>query len=200
MTEIHGRYGRPMTCPSCNSFVRDPAAIVTGRGNHVLPLTETELDLAEHVGAVTIAAGALDAAVIALAGVVSGWDVDRALETWGQSGTQLTRLARKRAEGTSTPDQEVLAVLDAYDALYEIRNHLIHSFRVLDEETGRHDRALRMPRSTKKQPLSPSEAAFVERTLGISELIDLWYDIDTLTHDVRKLFIARVTAGGGTSR
>lgn len=200
MTEIRGRSGRPLTCPSCNNFLRDPATIVTGRSNQVLPLTEAELDLAEHVGAVAIAAGALDAAVSALGGVVGGWDVDRALEIWGQSGTQLTRFVRKRAEGASTPDQEVLALLDAYDALYETRNHLIHSFRVLDEETGRHDRALRMPRSTKKQPLSPSQATLVEHRLGISELIDLWYDIDTLTHDVRGLFITRVTAGGGTSR
>lgn len=199
MTEGHDRRGRPLTCPSCNSFLRDPATIITGRNNHVLPLTEAELDLAEHVGAVTIAAGALDAAVIALGGVVGGWDVDRALETWGQSGKQLTLLVRKRAEGKSTPDQEVISILDRYDALYETRNHVIHSFSVLDEDTGRRDRALRMPRSTRRQPLSPPQAMFVERRLGISELIDLWYDIDTLTHDARRLFITRVTAGG-TSR
>lgn len=200
MTEFRDRRGRPLACPSCYALLRDPATIATGGDNRVLPLTEAELDLAEHVGAVIIAAGALDAALIALAGVVDGWDVQHALDAWGQSGLQLSRMVRKRVEGMEAPDQDVLAILDAYDTLYETRNHLVHSFRVPDQESGDHDRALRMPRGTRKLPLSPSQATFVERKLGISELIDLWYAIDELTHDVRRLFIARVTAEGGASR
>lgn len=200
MTDLRDRRGRPLTCPSCNALLRDAATIATGGDNRVLPLTEAELDLAEHVGAVIIAAGALDAALIALAGVVRGWDVQHALDSWGQSGMQLSRMVRKRAEGMPAPDQEVFAILDAYDTLYETRNHVVHSFRVLGQETGVHDRALRMPRSTRKQPLSPSQATFVERKLGISELIDLWYAIDRLTHDIRRLVITRVTAEGGGSR
>lgn len=200
MTDTRDRRGRPLTCPSCNALLRDPATIATGGDNRVLPLTEGELDLAEHVGAVIIAAGALDAALIGLAGVVDGWDAQYALDAWGQSGVQLSRIVRSRAEGMPAPDQEVLAVLDGYDTLYEVRNHVVHSFRVRDHETGGHDRALRMPRSTRKQPLSTSQATFVEHRLGISELIDLWYAIDSLTHDVRRLVVTRITARGGASR
>ena len=193
MTDNRDRRARPWTCPSCDALLRDPATITTGGDHRVLPLTEAELDLAEHVGAVIIAAGALDAALIGLAGVVDGWDAQHALDAWGQSGAQLSRIVRNRTEGMSTPDQEVLAILDMYDTVYESRNHLVHSFRVRDQKTGSHDRALRVPRSTRKEPLSPSQARFVERNLGISELIDLWYAIDTLTHDVRGLFISRVS-------
>ena len=194
MTDTRDRHGRPLTCPSCNALLRDPVAIATDGDNRVLPLTEGELDLAEHVGAVIIAAGALDAALIGLAGVVDGRDAQHALDAWGQSGMQLSRIVRSRAEAMTAPDEKVLAVLDVYDKLYETRNHVVHSFRVRDQETGGHDRALRMPRSTRKRPLSTSQATFVEHKLGISELIDLWYAIDSLTHDVRTLFITRVTA------
>lgn len=200
MTDIEDRRGRPLTCPSCNALLRDPATILTGTDNQVLPLTEAELDLAEHVGAVIIAAGALDAALIALAGVLDGWDVQHALDAWGQSGTQLSGMVRNWSDGIPVPDQEVLAILDTYDELYEARNHVVHSFRALDLETGRHDRALRMPRSTRKRPLTSSNATFVERKLGVSELIDLWYAIDSLTHEIRRLVFKRVTPERDASR
>lgn len=188
-----------MCCPSCHKLLRDPATIVTGRDRRLLPLTDTEIELAEHVGAVIIAAGALDAAVGALSGAIRERDPQRVLAAWGHSGSQLAEILRKQAgqagETTSTPDHEVLTILDRYEKLYEIRNRVVHSFRVLDEGAGRLDQALQMVRGTKKQPPSPPHEMIIERSLGISELIDLWYEIDALTHDARKVFLDRTIDG-----
>jgi hypothetical protein len=52
MSKSRDNIGRPLVCPSCKTFLRDPAASVTDQNGRILPLSETELDLAEHVGAV----------------------------------------------------------------------------------------------------------------------------------------------------
>jgi hypothetical protein len=123
-------------CPTCGREGRTVSvanfAGTTGTGNRVLPLRGLDLELATHVSAATIAAGGLDAAMYALRGMTGAVSLDAINRTWGRSGTEVTRELRKLiTDPVLDADrcEELSDICDRYDALYLVRNKLIHSFR-----------------------------------------------------------------------
>lgn len=183
-----GREGRAMTSV-------DNVASLIGADNRVLPLRELELEIASHVGAVTLKAGELDAAMGGLNAVAGSPDGDTFIATWGRSGTELTRaLVKIAANADIDADvlQQVTRLCRRYDALYETRNDLIHSFR-----PGRGSERLdivRAIRIKKSQPLTDTSDITQRRRLGLGELVDLYYDTDDLIHDVRDFYLRMVGA------
>ena len=184
-------------CPECGREGRTLTvanfAGALGAGNRALPLRGLELELATHVGAVTIAAGKLDAAMSALRGIAGAATLDAIAKTWGRSGTELTRELRKIISDPSLNTEwgaGLSDICDRYDSLYLIRNNLIHSFRP-GRGTERLD-VVRPAKSTKANPITMTSQMLEVQRLGLAELIDLYYDIDDLTHDVRNLFYCAV--------
>ena len=146
-------------CPECGREGRsiDVANLTgtTGTGDRVLPLRSLELELATHVGAATLAADELDAAMSALCGLGGAVTLDEVSKTWGRSGTELICELRKLVTGpelNADRRQELRALCDRYDALYLVRNDVIHSFRP-GRSTERLD-VVRAMRSTKANPIT----------------------------------------------
>lgn len=157
-----------------------------GSDNRVLPLDGLEEEIATHVGAATLKAGELDAAMGGLVFIAGPPDLETITSTWGQSGTQLTRELMKIAASADVDvdvADEVAQLCARYDALYEVRNDLIHSFRP-GRGTERLD-VVRAIRIKKGKPLTDLNDLSQRRHLGLGELVDLYYEIDDLTHDVR---------------
>lgn len=162
---------------------------LVGAGNRVLPLRGLELEIATHVGAATLKAGELDAAMGSLNAVAGPPDVHTFSATWGRSGAELTKALLKIA-ASATVDADVLQEMGRlcarYDALYETRNDLIHSFRP-GSGSERLD-VVRAIRIRKAGPLTDTSDATQRRRLGLSELVDLYYDTDDLIHDARDFY------------
>ncbi|MFS0885461.1 hypothetical protein [Aeromicrobium sp. 179-A 4D2 NHS] len=183
-----GREGRTMVKP-------DSITNLVGSGNRALPLRGLELEIATHVGAATLKAGELDAAMGGLSAVAGPPDAEAFRATWGRSGTELTTALRKIAASADVDAdvrQEVDRLCARYDALYGSRNDLIHSFR-----TGHgSDRleVIRAIRIKKSQPLPDASDMSDRRRLGMSEIVDLYYDTNDLFHDVRDLFFRVIGA------
>lgn len=74
-----GREGRSRVGPdSINNLV--------GSGNRALPLRGLELEIATHVGAATLKAGELDAAMVGLTAIAGPPDADGLRATWAAQG------------------------------------------------------------------------------------------------------------------
>ncbi len=171
----------------------DNFADLVGSDNRVLPLQELEMEIAAHVGAATLQAGELDAVMGALAVVAGPPDLCTIGATWGESGTVLTKALLKMAAsaGVAPDDLEELDRLCArYDTLYEIRNDLIHSFRP-GNGSERLD-VVRAARIKKAKPLTDTNGMTQQRRLGLSELVDLYYDLDDLIHDARGFYFRAI--------
>lgn len=184
-----GREGRTLTATNL--------ADATGLGGRILPLRGLELEIATHVGAVTLAAGELDAAMAALQALTGAVTLDSITKTWGRSGLELTRELRKLESEPglrASCSQELTRLCDRYDALYLTRNAVIHSFRP-GRDVERLD-VVKSVRSTKANPVTNSEGLFERQRLGLGELIDLFYDLDELTHQARRLFMSAVAGIG----
>jgi len=129
----------------------------------------------------------------ALCGLGGAVTLDEVSKTWGRSGTELTRELRKLVTGpelNADRRQELRALCDRYDALHLVRNDLIHSFRP-GRSTERLD-VVRAMRSTKANPITTTSQMFEQRRLGLRELVDLYYDLDDLTHEVRNLYLRAI--------
>jgi hypothetical protein len=173
----------------------DNFANLIGSGNRVLPLRELELEIATHVGAATLKAGELDAAMLGLNAVAGPPDTDTISPTWGRSGTELTKALLKvatKADVDADIRQEVTHLCARYDVLYETRNDLIHSFRP-GHGSERLD-VVRAVRIRKAEPLPDTNDLSQRRRLGLSELVDLYYDTDDLIRDARDLFLRVIGA------
>jgi hypothetical protein len=88
--------------------------------------------------------------------------------------------------------QEVTRLCARYDALYETRNDLIHSFR-----PGRGSERLdvvRAIRIKKAKPLTDTNDMTERRRLGLSELVDLFYDTEDLIRDARDCYLRMIGA------
>jgi hypothetical protein len=186
------------SCPHCGREGRvvasaDDVTNLIGSGNRVLPLRELELEIATHVGAATLKAGELDAAMSSLIAVSGPPDPNAFSATWGRSGTELTKALLRIAASPEVDAgvlDEVTSLCARYDALYETRNDLIHSFR-----PGRGPERLdvvRAIRVKKNQSLNDTTSMTQRRRLGLSELVDLYYAIDDLTHDARHLYFRAI--------
>ena len=158
----------------------DYANITTGTGGRVLPSNlEYQRVLAEHIGFVVMKAAQLDGTMAALVDIIAGFHTDLKLEAWGRSGSDLTDRLR-RIEGVAP---ETAGFADRYKALYEHRNQVVHSLRMDDEDGDLTHRML------KQNPKKPSEGIYASARVGIPELIDLWYDLNELSHEVMVLFL-----------
>ncbi len=124
----------------------------------------------------------------ALRGITGTVTLDAVTKTWGRSGIKLTRELRKLI---TDPDldagrrHELSDICDRYDALCPVRNDLIHWFR-----PGRDTERLEVVRSvkdTRANPITTTSQMFERQRLGLAELVDLYYDLDDLTHDARNL-------------
>lgn len=184
-------------CPICGREGRTRSVAnlsgVTGAGDRVLPLRGLELEIATHVGAATIAAGELDAAMGALHVMTGTVSLDGLAKTWGRSGTALTCELRRLFADSSLNEadsKELKDVCDQYDVLYASRNRIIHSFRP-GHDNERLD--IVMPiKSTRARPVTTAGQMFERQRMGLGELIDLYYDLDNLTHRARALFLKSV--------
>lgn len=177
-----GREGRAMTsADNLNAYI--------GSGNRVLPIGGLEEEIATHVGAVILKAGELDAAMLGLVAIAGQPDSSTINSTWGQSGTDLTRALRKIAASADVDAgfaEEMTHLCMRYDALYKIRNDLIHSFRP-GRGTERLD-VIRAIRIKKGKPPTGANDMSQRRRLGLGELVDLYYAIDDLIHDARNFY------------
>lgn len=113
----------------------------------------------------------------------------------GRSGTELTTGLRSIAASAHVDDSlrhEVERLCARYDTLYQSRNDLIHSFRP-GQGTDQLD-VVRAIRTKKSQPLPDASDMLERRRLGMSEIVDLYYDTDDLVHDARDLFFRAIGA------
>ncbi|MGR6966405.1 hypothetical protein ACU610_18260 [Geodermatophilus sp. URMC 61] len=154
----------------------------TGNGHRVLPITDpAERALAEHIGAVVMKAGELDATASAFVELRLMRNDQIDLSALGKSGEELTK--KLKAVEQDTPEARGFG--DRYGRLYEVRNHVIHSFRPVDDLNT----AQRLIRRTKAEAGGRIE----DRVIGIPELVDLWYDLRDFRHDIFLLFIEYAT-------
>lgn len=183
-------------CPACGHEGRvvtvENIRGMVGSGHRALPLRDLELEIASHVGAVTLAAGQLDAVMSSLVGGIPTGTGAAVEKTWGHSGKDLTNQLRVLAAGDPLDAdwrRDVISLCDRYDAIYLVRNDVIHSFR---PGTGIEQLdVVRAPKSTRANPFDAKRAFDVKR-MGLPELVDLYYDITETTHDARNLFFRMV--------
>ncbi|MGK5112786.1 hypothetical protein [Geodermatophilus sp. CPCC 205506] len=163
----------------------DYANIRTGTGGRILPKADPDQRaLAEHIGFVVMVAAQLDATLSGLVDVVAGFDGDLKLEAWGRSGRDLVQRLKVIEEQELAP--EVVGFADRYDRLYRVRNQVVHSIRMEEDPDHDPDMTVRLLKQNAKRP---SEGLHARVVLGVSELIDLWYELRDFNHEVMLIFL-----------
>lgn len=174
-------------CKNCGQPARDMMAVPRTATGRVIPSWSNQAanDLAFHIGSVVMAGAELDVAIAALAAFSHGHDdMKRLLAIFAQSGKSLRSVLRGAEQG----DPELDAFLKRYEALYEFRNHIVHSYRpFMEDEEGT---AIRM--NLKAQSF---EDLHIVRKVRMEEMIDYWYDVQELRNEVRHTLMRRAAGG-----
>lgn len=169
-------------CRNCGHPTRDLSSAPRTADGRVIPSWDDQSanDLAFHIGSVVMAGSELDLAIAALAAMSHGENDSQILRISAQSGTRL----RRELRGAQREDVQLAALLDRYETLYELRNHVAHSFRpARGQEQGNSIRLNLRARSI--------EEFHIVRNVGMAEMIGYWYEVQDLLHDVRELFLKR---------
>jgi hypothetical protein len=117
----------------------------------------------------------LDGAVGGLVFFASGGDATAIRRTWGKSGEELADKLRS----VKPNDETFVRFADRYKAIYDMRNHIVHSL------TTPTDAANTWSMLKMRRRLKEGEPPGDVRQIRIGELIDLWYQAQDLLRELR---------------